>query len=261
MNEQNKVWEDAKDVWNFEEKDVKDRKKGTRISRLDALKWIALIAMVIDHIGILFFSENETLRIIGRISFPIFAYLIAEGSFKTRNRKRYLIRLWLFALLAQVPYMITFDKMELNILFTLFAGLLLIHLGWSYAMLVFVFLIWLPIPVSYGWWGVFLIMMFASFRKKEKGEYYEEGKLARLIPSSTVVGRLVLFACLSVFTYLHVVIDDNMPFYQLFAILGIAIALFFPQIKRMAYLETHKYFFYIFYPAHLIALAILYYSL
>lgn len=256
---ENKMWEDAKGVWSFEEADVKKRVKGERISKLDALKWIALIAMVIDHIGLLFFPEENVFRVIGRISFPIFAYLIAEGSFKTRNRKRYLIRLWFFALLAQVPYMIAFDIMELNILFTLFAGLLLIHLGWSYAMLIFVFLIWFPIPISYGWWGVFLIMMFATFRKKAEGDYYEEGKIARFMPKSTALTHIVLTAFLSVFTCLYVWID-GMPTYQLFAVLGIAMSLFFPQIKQTAYLETHKYFFYIFYPAHLIVLAIFYYS-
>lgn len=257
--EEKKAWENAKGVWNYEEPEVIERVQGKRISRLDALKWIALIAMVIDHIGLMFFPEETAFRVIGRISFPIFAYLVAEGSFKTRNRKRYLFRIWFFALLAQVPYMIAFDKMELNILFTLFAGLLLVHLGWSYAMLIFVFLIWFSIPISYGWWGVLLIMIFATFRKKEEGDFYEESKIARFMPNSTGFAHIALLACLSLLTCLYVWVEE-MPTYQIFAVLGVAIALFFPHIKRITYLETHKYFFYIFYPAHLIVLAIFYYS-
>ena len=53
------------------------------------LKIIALIAMTIDHIGLQFLPHVTILRIIGRLAFPIFAYMIAEGCLHTRNRRRY----------------------------------------------------------------------------------------------------------------------------------------------------------------------------
>lgn len=60
--------------------------------RLDGaeLKLIALAAMTIDHIGLIFFPGLSVFRIIGRIAYPIFAYMIAEGCRYTRNKKRYL---------------------------------------------------------------------------------------------------------------------------------------------------------------------------
>ena len=52
------------------------------------LKIIALIAMTIDHVGLILLPQVELLRIIGRLSFPIFAYMIAEGCFFTHDKKR-----------------------------------------------------------------------------------------------------------------------------------------------------------------------------
>ncbi|MCL2362005.1 MAG: conjugal transfer protein TraX [Defluviitaleaceae bacterium] len=69
------------------------------------LKIIALIAMFIDHIGAVFpdYVPFE-FRIIGRLTFPIFVYLIAEGFHHTRNPKKFLLRLLAFALIAEIPY-------------------------------------------------------------------------------------------------------------------------------------------------------------
>ena len=54
------------------------------------LKIIAMISMLIDHIGVALFPYVEIFRIIGRLAFPIFAYMIAEGCRYTKNRKKYL---------------------------------------------------------------------------------------------------------------------------------------------------------------------------
>ena len=56
------------------------------------LKLLALITMTIDHIGMILFPHIPLFRIIGRLSMPIFAYMIAEGCRHTRNRKKYLLR-------------------------------------------------------------------------------------------------------------------------------------------------------------------------
>ena len=55
----------------------------------NALKMIAAISMLIDHIGLLFFPFNGIFRIFGRLAFPIFAYMIAEGAKYTRNKKKH----------------------------------------------------------------------------------------------------------------------------------------------------------------------------
>ena len=68
------------------------------------LKLIALTTMFIDHIGAVFFPQVTLLRVIGRISFPLYAFLIAEGCRYTRNRGRYALGLGVFALISEIPY-------------------------------------------------------------------------------------------------------------------------------------------------------------
>ncbi|MBU4031120.1 conjugal transfer protein TraX, partial [Patescibacteria group bacterium] len=64
--------------------------------------------MVADHVGFLFFPHILWLRIIGRISLPIFAFLIGEGYEKTSNVKKYFFRLAIFALISFVPHYFLF---------------------------------------------------------------------------------------------------------------------------------------------------------
>jgi uncharacterized membrane protein len=83
--------------------------------------------MLIDHIGFVLFPQYLFLRVIGRIAFPIFAYLITEGYIHTHSIKKYSIRLFIFALVSQAPYMLAFHGTYLNIFFTLFIGLMALY--------------------------------------------------------------------------------------------------------------------------------------
>lgn len=104
------------------------------------LKYIALITMIIDHCGIVFAdylsSQMQMLfRGIGRISFPIFCFLLVEGFFHSSNRNRYLIRLLLFSLLSEIPFDLAIHHADLtsfsslmdwthqNVFFTLALGM------------------------------------------------------------------------------------------------------------------------------------------
>lgn len=120
-----------------------------------ALKWIAIITMVIDHIGavVLFrilwlnptITEQDVIhkiyavcRVVGRTAFPIFAFFIVEGFMHTRRAGRYALRLFLAALLSEVPFdlasgallrrdwteLTTFMWKTQNVMFTLLLGLL-----------------------------------------------------------------------------------------------------------------------------------------
>ena len=66
------------------------------------LKILALVTMTADHVGLQLLPQYDILRVIGRLAFPIFAYMIAEGCRYTRDRKRYLLTLALMAAVYQI---------------------------------------------------------------------------------------------------------------------------------------------------------------
>lgn len=98
------------------------------------LKIIALSSMLLDHIGaVLIVSPVPyyALRLIGRISFPIICFLLVEGFLHTRHLFRYAFRLFLFALISEIPYDLAFHdtlfyRESQNVFFTLLIGLMVI---------------------------------------------------------------------------------------------------------------------------------------
>lgn len=92
------------------------------------IKLLAIFTMIVDHIGLFFFPDQIFFRVIGRLSFPLFAYLIANGARHTKNLSTYLSRLLIFACLSQIPYILANRQVDssfwnLNILFTFFLAL------------------------------------------------------------------------------------------------------------------------------------------
>ena len=94
----------------------------TRFLSGNALKIIAAIAMVIDHVGLLFFPFDMTFRIIGRISFPIFAFLLAEGCKYTRNKIKHFLLLLGLTVICQLVYSVLMEDDYLCVLVTLCLG-------------------------------------------------------------------------------------------------------------------------------------------
>lgn len=84
----------------------------------NALKIIAIVSMLIDHIGLVFFPEYKIFRIIGRIAFPIFAYMIAEGCYYTKNRKKHLLMIAGLGIVYQIVSAIATGSLYQNILLT-----------------------------------------------------------------------------------------------------------------------------------------------
>ncbi len=86
-----------------------EKSKGIRCLDGTMLKIIAMVSMVIDHVGDMFFPELLWLRMIGRLAMPVFAFCITEGYIHTRNRKKYLLRMGIFALISEVPFDLAFE--------------------------------------------------------------------------------------------------------------------------------------------------------
>ena len=100
-------------------------------SQITFLKWVALLSMLVDHLFKINFPDSASAlwgECIGRIAFPLFCLLLATNATQhTRKIDRYLLRLFVFAVISQPFYAMAFDSGQLNIFFTLAGSLLLIR--------------------------------------------------------------------------------------------------------------------------------------
>ena len=118
-------------------------KKNYKCINSFTLKMIAIITMVIDHVGAVLFPMNMIFRYIGRISFPLFVFLLVEGSIYTSKIRKYELRMFLFALISEIPFDLAFsneivDIYSQNVFWTLTIGLVMLDLiqnGASYVKL------------------------------------------------------------------------------------------------------------------------------
>lgn len=201
----------------------------------------------------IFFPQEIAWRIAGRLAFPIFAWLIANGANYTKDINVYLKRLLFFALITQIPYWLAFhlinpDFFSLNILFTLFLGLFCIKIikevssQWQVVFLVIICVLAADLlQASYGIIGVLSIIFFYLFFNQKK--YLVLSQTALFILPAAFISLWPVFSPLS-----HNLLAD--VFYQSFCLLSLIFILLYnykPGIKA-------KYFFYIYYPLHLLVI-------
>lgn len=224
------------------------------------LKWIAIVTMLIDHIGVALVPSGTPMyiicRSIGRIAFPLFAFMIAEGYFYTKNYKKYMLRLLTFAVISEVPFDFMlhgkFPVWESQSIYVTFvvalAGLyffdhfaaanrrfsaLLALLGSALAAELF--------KADYGAYGILIVFVF----------YFYRGR-----PRAVVMWYSI---AVIVFSVLNAV--SAMPYTRsaLFALInGFALFSMVPILlynKKRGYTgPVLQYFFYAFYPAHMLIL-------
>ncbi|MGL5258904.1 MAG: TraX family protein [Lachnospiraceae bacterium] len=229
------------------------------------LKWIAIITMLIDHIGATIvleilkasnyapylFALYTGMRVIGRIAFPIFCFLLVEGIFKTSNKVKYIVRLGIFALLSEIPFDLSifrtmFDFEHQNVFFTLLIGvvaisicekirenekLIIVMKTISYVATCFagMVLAWF-LKTDYSAFGVFLILVLYFVKYKTINQNMA-GVLAIILGS-------IIF---------------SISFTEFFAIAAFYPISMYNGIRGM----QNKWIFYIFYPAHLFVLYII----
>lgn len=190
------------------------------------LKLVGIISMSLDHIGKFFFPQYSIFQILGRIAFPIFAFQLTIGYQKTSNKKRYIQRLLIFALISQPIFYLVTKKLELNILFTLALGFWALASWEKKKYHHFAFILPLAFFVEYKIYGILMIIGFFVIRQfLYQALYFGLNNLIYIL-----LWKIPLF-----------------QFYSFLALLFIYKLNFF-RVK------LPKYFFYIFYPGHFLVI-------
>lgn len=215
------------------------------------LKMLAVLFMTVDHIGAVFFPDDSAFRVIGRLSFPLIAWLLVEGYSHTKKVFNYLGRLLIFCILSEIPYLWAFNLMEpkMNIFFTLFLGLWGIHLfdglrskKFGYAAIVLLAL-WAELaPSDHGTYGLATIFVFYRFRHNFR--QLVAAQVALNILRQAVVLPLALAG-----------VDGlRLTEWWVWAQPVSLLALLFIAAYNGRQGWKVKYFFYFFYPIHLLVL-------
>ncbi len=210
--------------------------------KLDAfsLKIIALAAMAINHVGSSLLDDNLVCDIIGRIAFPIFSFIIVESFFHTKNRRKFIQRLAIFAFISEIPFDLGIYHMLIyvlhqNVMFTLLLGVIMMTVAEKakhpavkcVIAAAFCALAWL-IKCDYGYFGIIIIFIFYIFKDNIITAFgtYSLANIA-IRWGTTQVYSIAAFAFIGLYNGKT-------------------------GIKRL------KYMFYVFYPAHLLVIYILY---
>ena len=222
------------------------------------LKIIACISMVFDHLRYAIPEINNYffLKNIGRLSYPLFAFCIVEGYIHTKNLKKYIVRLSIFGLISQYPFILfrtlVNEEKLLNIMFTFILGIMAIYcfdksknkkIGILLAGLIIV--LGGIIHVDYGWFGVATCFVLYLFRDRKL--------LRTLVFSSLAVLYYVIRVIIAINESTTIGLDKFFPSFvkNVPSLIFVLLSSCFMWLyngeagKKNKFL---KYFFYIFYP-------------
>lgn len=202
------------------------------------LKIITMISMTISHVGLVFFDNNEYLRLIGSIAFPLYCIGIVKGYQKYKNYvelKKYFRFLFVLALFSQIPFMIAFETTVLNILFAYSISLIFLYSLDNHKLfisipvtIIIAFII--DCLVEYGLYVVILILLFRYLEHK----------------------KFLLIMC-------HLIL--NIFYFVFFGwnlkIINFIGTIIFLERKRFYNFTINKNFYRLFYPGHLLVISIL----
>lgn len=227
------------------------------------LKILALIFMTIDHIGATFLINTQyytIARAIGRLSFPIFLFLIIQGYKNTSNVKKYIMSLYIFAIISMIPFKLAFGMSYFNVFFTLGSAVLMLQIfklnstknnsTYLDPIIFSIFgLIALALNFDWGIQGLITLFILRNFIDDDQ-------LLAKALP-------IILFITV-LFTYtIGVSISDLFYVFIVMAPFCLPILLTIPILlqyngKRGIELSSYKkYFFYLYYPLHLLIIGII----
>lgn len=219
------------------------------------LKIVACISMLLDHIGFIFFPQYIIFRILGRIAFPIFAFMIAEGCFYTKNKLKRLLVMSSFALIMQIGLYMFTGMTDFNIFIHFSLSIIVIYLidyieekiknkqlifaiiTTLATILLLAYLYWFSENYNYLYsnYGIFAIIMPVVLYVIKK-----------YLPN---INHIVCVPVICIFMYL-MLLKIKFP-YQLYGMMSCLFIILYNGKKGKLNL---KYLFYIFYPLHFIIL-------
>lgn len=230
----------------------------------NALKLIAAALMLCDHVGMMLFPELEILRVIGRLAFPIFAFMIAEGAAHTKNKARYLLTLSAMALLLIAVYYIYSQELLLSIFVTFSLSVLMIYPLTAFKNALFSKEAGLLIKLLLGFLTLLSILTVYALNQQFTVEY---GFFGCMTPVFATLFRSPRENCPKWLRLLdrnavHVLLAGaglllvamTRPQIQYYSLLALPLLLLYSGQRGKARM---KYFFYIFYPAHLLLLELI----
>ena len=222
------------------------------------LKYIAVFAMLADHIALAFVGMDNSLglimRIIGRLTAPVMCYFLAEGYMYTRSKKKYAIRLLAFAVISQVPfsYFVTGRLWggKLNMIFTLFFSFMMLIVlekvqNRALRVICVLGLFYLCSKSDWGLVAPLWIIAFAFFRGDKK-------KLSLIY---------ALICSFWILRSVSVAVAGGGAWYDGLwqaGTLGFLVLLYFYNGEPGKASRFSKWFFYVFYPAHILVIAVIY---
>lgn len=207
------------------------------------LKLIAVLTMVIDHLGYLFFPDQEWMRAIGRLTMPIFGYAIARGFFYTRDPQKYLQRMAILAVVSQLPFMLLFGQsaeVELGS-WSFWFPVLNMVVPWTLALLLLrcplialgpIILVLLYVPMDYT--SLVILLPIALYHLWFK----ERRPILALLSTAAILSAIALLSS---------------PI-QWWSLLAIPLIYFLEPYDGK--IRLNRWFFYSFYPGHMFLLLI-----
>lgn len=210
-----------------------------------SLKIIAVLSMVIDHCAYYLLEHGtvlyEAMRCVGRIAFPVFAFLIAEGFSHTRNKRSYFVQLLGFAFFSEIPWFLLNGADEThNVMFTLALGVVALtlldrcceHKVLSFMAVCLVAVLAYYMGTDYDWRGILMIAIFYITQPQAGNLQDRMIQILFILPLMIHYGIIgAIFASVVILSY-----NGNRGF-----ITG----------------KAWKYAFYAFYPVHLILICLL----
>lgn len=213
----------------------------------DVLKWIAILTMFVDHIGAAIVEKTNiyllpygkmldyVLRFIGRLAFPIFCFLLVEGFYHTRNRQKYLCNLLIFAILSEIPF-------EMSFLGEIVIGFRNVY--WTLAIGLVMMIVLGKIPqisdVKSNFYTIFAVEAFAVLAEFLHTDYGAVGILLIYILYKTREDRKK-----------QCILGALAMSYEITAPIAFLLIYKYNGVRKQKHL---KYFFYAFYPLHLLFL-------